>query len=327
MDIKFVLVIAICFTITIISLYSINETHRLQYDVEKSQESWYGKNFDPDRKKIFIVGSSYVKPFNSTHIEKTLFQNGYEYDVYNLGVQADRFFKRENYIEDIISADPDVIILGFSYAETIEMKGDQTSILLSNDAKPQSILPDPEELMNKFFGGNEFFGIDFYNFENPKLTSLQIIDVLFGGDLRKYDLNSKEPFMGGDVLKKITNHEKLVNENAGKWLLLGSPDSEHKSVIALKEMVKKYEENEIKVIVYVVPFHGIFWDQIGKSNENDFVIMLNNLSNELEITIYDYHDYYSDLEIWNGLTHLARHPNNLIYSEDLVDVILKEIEH
>ena len=86
-------------------------------------ENFYSQDLGNNKKKIFLIGSSYVGTLNTTLINEKIFFIDKNYEVYNLAITSDHPEKRIHQIEQIISMKPNMIFYGvsfFDFQSTIE---------------------------------------------------------------------------------------------------------------------------------------------------------------------------------------------------------------
>ena len=62
------------------------------------------------------------------------------------------------------------------------------------------------------------------------------------------------------------------------------------------------------------------------TNDNQMEgMIISDVEQEFNVTIYDFRDRYVDLPIWMDVTHIAYHPDSMIYSQEIADMILSEL--
>jgi len=109
-----IIIIVIILSFLALSFLSTEEKKEI-----KKTSDWENKFFtqgiDSNEKNLFFVGSSMAAFVNHTFVEDYLKKNGYEYEVYNLGIGSDLPKWRIDSIDMIISAKPEVIVyvMGF----------------------------------------------------------------------------------------------------------------------------------------------------------------------------------------------------------------------
>ena len=156
-------------------------------------------------------------------------------------------------------------------------------------------------------------------FISPKDRSLTSLKYILRGPDQHY-----HPFIH-QVPTPIHSNEKLLedfppDENDGIDVT-----EESKRIIALNQILHKFQKNGIKVILYSTPESKAMYSAFQPEDLKDFQIMLSNKSNEFSIPVYFLHDKYVDLEIWRETLHIAIHPDAQIYTDDILKIILKEI--
>ena len=92
------------------------------------------------------------------------------------------------------------------------------------------------------------------------------------------------------------------------------------------EIIFTLQENDIQVILFVVPQHKIILEDIGDERIRSFDLILDDLDKIPNLKIYNLFYKYSDLNIWNDPAHIAINDKTAIYSEDVAKMILREIQ-
>ena len=65
--------------------------------------------------------------------------------------------------------------------------------------------------------------------------------------------------------------------------------------------------------------------EIINNQQRSFNQILNDISNEYDVKIYNFTNNYSQLKIWNNLDHIAYNENSNMFSEDVSKMILMEL--
>ena len=89
MNLRIIATVCSAFLITFLSLYLITDWYADNFERASWEKSFYSQDFDPDKKKLFLLGSSFTVRINQTSIEDYLSKHGEIYDVYNLGIPVD----------------------------------------------------------------------------------------------------------------------------------------------------------------------------------------------------------------------------------------------
>jgi hypothetical protein len=281
-----------------------------------SQKEFYSQDFNPEKKHIFIVGSSEVVSINPTQIKNSLLTYDYEYDVFNLAVISDTPLNRIETLDMMISAKPEIIIYGISDRDFIYSPSDQLDT-------PLPSLRDYSSLVyNKFKNSLDF---DISLFETPQRVTLSyIIDFLHTNENKSNILEYENtPFM------KITKALSFVDDDLGflrTGFQQGPPPNQNVNYLAFKQIINELQKHDIQVIVLVTPHSKFYLDFMPESHNDYFNLILNDLNSTENIVILDLYTKYADLNIWADLSHIAINSDIAIYTEDVYEIILKEIE-
>ena len=93
-----------------------------------------------------------------------------------------------------------------------------------------------------------------------------------------------------------------------------------------KEIIQKLQNEEITVIVFTTPLHRLYLDEISESSQKSFEYILKHVSEQNGIRIYDFEERYADLDIWNSVDHVAYNDKSIIFSDEIAEMILQEID-
>jgi len=327
-NLKISLTVLLCAFLSLTLLYLVNEWYRDQYDPNKWEDNFYSQDFDPNKKKLFIFGSSLVARINHTYVEDYLLRHDQNYDVYNLARQLDLPERRIKHLENIISSKPDLVVYGIGFRD------------LLRDGNPEPIAPGviPSAQFDKsqwnplslVFPYDDFFirnipVIDFENLKNPKFVSLKILEMQLEGEpamVAKY-FHPKHPFTGQGSQPILTEEqmEYKYRNIEGKVLL----DPNGQNALALKKIVSELKKNDIEVMILVVPHHRIYLDLIPDEDMELFFSLKKELSDEYGVKIIDMHNKYSDLKVWNDFAHIDFNVNSTIYYDDISREILEGV--
>lgn len=294
---------------------------RSYIDIFYLQDQFYSQDLK-HTKKIFIVGSSETAVLNNTHINNYFKTNeGSLFDVYNLSVASDQPSARLQTIEKIIKMKPDVIIYGVGYRD---FANQFTLIKQKNDVLNQ-LLPDPQSRFDSFL---KHTNSEFDLIKSPKFVTEKVLDAIINNikhnnpeQLEETITQPKTPFYKykkehGQINQKIT-----VVESIGHLDIPAVNDE----VIALKKIITRLQENNIKIILFTTPYSKPFFNNLNDHNRDTFEQILVDLSDEYDISIYRLHDKYQDLDVWNDYNHIAMNPASIIFTEDIEEIISKEI--
>ena len=329
-NLKISIAVLLCAFLSLTLLYSINEWYRDQYDPDKWEDNFYSQDFDPDKKKLFMFGSSLIARINHTYIEDYLLNHDQDFDVYNLARQLDLPESRIKHLENIILSKPDLVVYGIGFRDLIH-DGMAPIRITPPGVIPTTQFDKPQwKLLSLDFSYDEFLMdnfpvIDIGNLKNPKFVSLKILEMLQEGEpkmIAKY-FHPKHPFTGQASQPILTEEQMEYKYRNIKSNVLLDPNGQN--ALALKKIVSELKSNDIEVMILVVPQHRIYLDLIQDVDMELFFSLKKELSNENCVKIIDMHDKYSDLNIWNDFVHIDFNVKSTIYYEDLSREILEGI--
>jgi hypothetical protein len=263
------------------------------------------------------MGSSHVGQLNTTHITNQLNTKKITYEVFNLSYNSDTPERRTQFVDEIIALKPTLVIYGLSYRDF------QTSI-------NENPLPDPKYFFNQLF--DKLFHKDIT--VNPKLITLNFIRNL-QKDSSLFRLQESRisfpdtPFFDynietqGHIASKIELEKQSQTSEALK-LNLETPDK-NKQVQSLVNLIQKFQQNDIKIVLFLTPLNKYYLITIPDSQNAIFNATINYIKDETNVSIYDLRYKYSEMEIWANISHVAFNTNSLIYSNDIAEIIQSEL--
>ena len=317
--------VIIAFTIFLIIMNIPEKNHDelvIVTNYKEIQEKFFSKEFETSEKKIFIIGSSYTQSLNTTEINSKIQKQCIECQVYNLSIQGDSIEKRSQVIDSIISAKPEIIIYGIS--ENDFLNNENVEFDNSNP-----IFPDIKNLiLNKmdFTKYVEFLEIP----ASPKDKTWNIIRQINKDD----SINQRFiPYPNSPFLKILDASKISVSEMELRSLASNIPSSGKindleniKKFQMLKEMINKIKKNDIKIILFMVPTHDYALSIQSEEFKKSFELIREGLMNSSKIEIKPRFLNYTNMPIWHDLLHIAVNNESLIYSEDIGNLILKELD-
>jgi len=275
-----------------------------------STEQFYDQEFNPIKKKIFIYGSSHAIQLNSSHINHQVSLEKENYIVYNMAENADTPKRRSINLQKDINLNPEIIFYQISFRDFALPK---TNEIKTNELKLIDIIP-----------------IDFTELEtmNPKLTTMQVarsalIDILSIKSNTDIPYPNNPAFSDRGV-EEIISDEELRKNPISKLRDIRIPNDEQ--IQYFKTILKTYDEENIKVVIFISPLSDYAIESIPIQEKNKFFELLSNIKNEFNVKIYDLSEEYANLKIWRDPTHVAYNPNALVFSDDIAKIIINEIE-
>ena len=253
-----VLSVGIFSTAIFIYQYTIQDGKLIQIDeTSVLEEKFYSQNFTG--KKIFILGSSLVHAANAEYIENYLLENEQNYEVYNLAIASDKPIKRLKTIDNIIKAQPDVVVYGIGFSDVY----DQISAAYLKSENP---LPDPRQFFAEFMWYLEINSeFNFNVLSSTRTVSFGVIDnILQKGIInprQDKELVQQDTFQNTPFFKYHKYDTEIMNEKEVEMqikelpLTVINPPQKNKNVIALKKTIDILQENNIQVMIFTTPYH------------------------------------------------------------------------
>lgn len=319
MNKKTILCVLIAFFISFSVLYISQSWSKSYVEIFRLEEEFFSSKFDPNEKKIFIIGSSEIGMLNATYINKHISETGYT--VYNLAVPSDTPSQRLRSIEKVITLKPELVIYGVGYRDF----SNKNTLIKPENMLESKLLPSPNGLLhnNKIINAfNEILHID-----SPKFVTVQILNSLTNSITKQttlYDIRmDKTPFYFHakevEYIKNSTEIRLDFEKRPPNLGYLDSPD-ENDEVHALDQIVDDLQKNNIPVVVFTTPHARIFLENLNQQNKNAYDDILKHLS-EQNIKIYRLDDKYQDLDIWYDYYHVSINEHATIFDDDIIKMI------
>ena len=307
--------------------------------MEDNKILFYHQVFDTNEKKIFLIGSSQTGQLNEAFIQNLIFDSKSNYKIYNLSYGEDAPVERLAYINDIISAKPENVVYGIGFRDFA--KG--TWVFVDPDSRKESILPEPEiYFQNIERSVGLFLNLDYENLKYPQSIIRNILHKIISSpseyQTTEYGATLTKPFWPSfDYLGKTSTDEELRDiyvrqceqndRRCSSSYEPINPAEKNKNFIALKEIIKKLKENDIKVIIYSTPHNKYFLDSMRESDKQIFDTFLSIISDEFDIPVYRLHDRYINEQIWYDNSHVALGNNEISHNADIGQIILDELKN
>ena len=302
---KISLAVTLAFIIALSSFIPFYEEYRVPNVWEINNDPFFQKISQIENEKLFIIGGSAVGQLNSTYINKIISDKFSNYIVYNLAYNADIPTQRLNSLESTIFTNPKIVFYGISYWSL----SDYYNIGNSNDPL-QSLFEN--------------------NFEiNPKATTLNAFRTILGNNAELFPsenyVSETTPFFPySEDQMKINEQSKLYLDIEITIKKVHQNPSNSEQLIALQDTIEILQKNKVKVVIFTVPLHQSYLDVIPKNDKIIFNETLENLSQKYGVNIYDFTNSYSNQNIWKDSYHVALNQNSLVYTEDIVQMIIEE---
>ena len=303
---KISLAVTLAFIIALSSFIPFYEKYRVPNVSEISDDPLFQKISQINNEKLLIIGGSAVGQLNSTHLNKVISDNFFNYTIYNLAYNADIPTQRLDSIESTIFTNPKIVFYGISYWSFSDYYN-----VGNSDYPLQSLFKNIFEI-------------------NPKATTLNALKIILGNDVglfpSQYYISELTPFY------PYSKEQMEINEPSKFYLDVETTiqkvhqnplDSEQ--LTAFQDTIEILQKNKIKVIIFTVPLHQSYLDVIPKNDKILFNETLENLSQKYDVKIYNFTNSYSNQNMWKDSYHVALNQNSLAYSDDVAQMIIGEI--
>ena len=317
---KILLVIFFSFLVSFsIFLILVQIFHEEQENALIEDEKKYYDSIQKVENKIFLIGGSHISALNPFFIENILAENGEEYEVFNLSKMANRPQREIQNIDLLIAAEPKIIVYGISHRDFSVIQS------VNKPVTKSTILPDPSILLKKWLNDQNSEILILQPDFSPKLITLKEIrgTVVNSNDYVKapffrFDYNRDFNIMDDDELKSLSLSQAKSDEI--------KPPEENQDLLSLKEIIIKFKEKNIKIILFTTPQHKYYYDLVDSSEKIAFEKILTEIHESSGLEIYPFVEKYSDLEIWRNPTHIVVSKSASIFSDDIARLILEEIK-
>jgi hypothetical protein len=283
--------------------------------------SFFKQDFDSDRKKIFLLGSSQVGRLNSTLIVNGLSQNYPNYDFYNLAHAGDNPEERLAILPKIISLEPSTIFYGISYRDISNKQNthqNENQDVFNLDFVLKKIDPDNKSKLKNINPLYITIGVIYTELKNNNLIP-SIVPPDVYSNIMPFYCECKFQY-------QIMNHNELEKHAMSVQTLVVDPPSSNEQVLNLKKIIEELQKNDIQIIIFINPLSLEYTNSLSIETKNNFKEFLNEIENEFSLKIYDLTYDYGELPIWADSLHIITTPESIIYSENTLQMIVKEIE-
>ncbi len=311
---KITLCVIISFFFTFTLLFSTNASS-LDPTPSLFNYEFFTQEFEPDKKIILLLGSSNVGQLNVAKINEIVSSQHTDYEIFNLAYNADTPKVRFNSIEETISLKPEYVFYGVSFID-FRSPTEKENIF---DIKFSFAQLLPNNTIEKF---------------NPKFNTIEKIKETFvSTDLfpppRKFFSVPNTPFFeyNEDSTTILTEDElKRGLPLSGVYASEINLTDDHQEVQHFEKIISEFQKNNIKVVIFTTPVHNLYYNALSDSVKDDFNKLLERISNDYDVKIYDFSNEFGDMDIYWDLIHVSYNEKSLVYSESAAKIILKEIE-
>jgi hypothetical protein len=301
-----------------ILLYSL-ESYIYSVSPEAKASAEFDKTILTDNhRKIFVLGSSYVGRINASLLQEYLDAHGeHGYSVYNLARSNDLPKARLKEIDKIISMKPDLVVYGVGFRDFEKQ----------TQNRPQNILPNIQEELTKHLSLDQFVGyLNQHGLGNPQVATLKLFQMTYGGLERAYKQDT--PFYPAHstdgFYRKIRTDSQLQKDLLKTESFRGVGDAEN--IDALKEIIKRFQDNKIKFILFSTPYSKYYLNTIPSTEKHNFLSLFEGFHEKFGVPTYVMLDKYSSYKIWTDNTHVSLSSAGNLYTYDIGKMVTKEIQ-
>jgi len=303
---KISLAVTLAFIIALSSFIPFYEKYRVPNVSEINDDPFFQKISQINNEKLLIIGGSAVGQLNSTYLNKVISDKFSNYTIYNLAYNADIPTQRLDSIESTILTNPKIVFYGISYWSFSDYYN-----IGNSDYPLQSLFTNIFEI-------------------NPKATTLNALRIIVGNDVGLFP--SQEYVSESTPFYPYSKDQMEINDPSKFYLDIETTiqkvhqnPSNSEQLTAFQDTIEILQKNKIKVVIFTVPLHQSYLDIIPKNDKIVFNETLENLSQKYDVKIYNFTNSYSNQNMWKDSYHVALHPNSLAYSDDIVQMIIREM--
>ena len=290
-------------------------------------DPFFSMEEDPENELAFLMGNSAVAQLNSTRVDQNVSKNFEEYTVYNVAYNGDTPNIRILNIDKLSALKPKIIFYGLSY-DTFILSGMEMNAI---DKKNQSLLPDPGYAFGQLIEKNN----QEYGPFNPKITILKAIRSTLDFTGLFPPTTANKIYLENAPFSYFAEYQRLIHTDSANLERYTSVEEiqnikilyseENLKIQNFKEIIRKLQQQDTSVVIFLPPLHSTYLSNIQPDVNKKFEKIISDVEQEFNVTIYDFRDRYVDLPIWMDVTHIAYHPDSMIYSQEIADMILSEL--
>ena len=278
---------------------------------EIETNAFFSKDFDTNEKKIFIFGASQTGRINSIHVDDIISKNSVNHSVYNLSYDGDLPKTRHKLLPQILSLEPEIIFYGVSYRDFANIESKQSSDF--------SLVKYVDVITNNKYELDSL---------NPKLATLKAIKELTPG--KSLSSENRIVLSNSPLMTLSTPATKIASQIDLEKSAILIPTQinivQNEQIDYLQRNILEIKNNGIPIVIFTTPLSQSYLDNISDSDKQNLKYILDEISAEFNIPIYNFTTNYASLDIWADPSHVAFNKNSIIYSDDVANMILNEID-
>ena len=271
-------------------------------------------DIDLEEKTVVLIGSSHLKPLNSTYLEGIVSsETGNHVKIFNLSRNGDTPSSRVEEINEIINSNPSLVLYGVGYRDFRTISFD--NIKEFNSIEENNFLNIKKFLPLLYFEIEKIISVNFDYIISPKTNTLLFLKHNIENDVEE------NAVIGIEFPKTKNEIIEILNENPPSIYI---PTIEaNRQNYYLELMINKLKESEIDVIIFTTPHLDYFKTLLNEETKSNFENILKNIESKVDVIYLD--SKYSDLEIWHDGTHISIN-KSLIYNDDISKIIISNLK-
>jgi len=272
---------------------------------------------------IFLLGTSYVGAINSTHVQNTLSDFGFNISVLN--PINNKITPTLGKLDNFISNKPKLVVYGVGFRD-IGFKEINGRCNLS--PIPSYIVPKNSTLPDTIIENNGQKSIEFNIFsQNPKRITFDIFENILGEKQIEYvskqnskKINVELNHFEFDEIRPITDLNKSVPNTYCMDF-----DTRNLELDSLDSIFTEFHKNDIDVIVFIPPYTASYLNELSPALKSELIFNVKSISEKHEFNFYDLSFKFKNKNIFSDHTHVAHNQKSLIYSETIASLILPSL--
>ena len=272
---------------------------------------------------IFLLGTSYVGAINSTHVQNTLSDFGFNISVLN--PINNKITPTLGKLDNFISNKPKLVVYGVGFKD-IGFKEINGRCNLS--PIPSYIVPKNSTLPDTIIENNGQKSIEFNIFsQNPKRITFDIFENILGEKQIEYvskqnskKINVELNHFEFDEIRPITDLNKSVPNTYCMDF-----DTRNLELDSLDSIFTEFHKNDIDVIVFIPPYTASYLNELSPALKSELIFNVKSISEKHEFNFYDLSFKFKNKNIFSDHTHVAYNQKSLIYSETIASLILPSL--
>lgn len=158
---------------------------------------------------------------------------------------------------------------------------------------------------------------------NPKQITIKLLNSI----LNKNENNDTKTInsLNMNEIDIIRNIYDLNNLDPTEYVMCYDYSNQH--LIFLQKTILKLKKNGINVVLYIPPYTKAYLEKIPDDIDQRFRNQIVDTSTRSNVKFYDLSTKYSEMNIFQDHTHVARNSDSRIYSMDIANIILSNLNN